>query len=227
MSQLLEIYGIGPKLSGVIESWLARDGVTWKTRKQLFEILLRAEYFDKLPEAARAYLTYRPHTKIPREIMAGLEKRLNTKLRGIKWVLSGSYSRKKPFSRDADIILVGDFDEFAKKLKNMILVTYARGNDKVSIILKFGKYVIKADVFITTEEDYIYTLLYATGSGIFNVYMRARAKTLGYMLNNHGLYRGDKKVRGIKTEADIFKKLNLRWIPPEERGYTKYSDINL
>jgi DNA polymerase (family 10) len=59
---------------------------------------------------------------------------------------------------------------------------------------------------------------YFTGSKSHNVTLRQRALKMGMTLNEYGLVRleDDKLVAG-KTEADIYKKLGLDYIPPEMR----------
>jgi DNA polymerase/3'-5' exonuclease PolX len=67
----------------------------------------------------------------------------------------------------------------------------------------------------------MFMLLYATGSGRFNIRMRATAKRLGYLLNQRGLY---KKVSStvlrripVVSERALFKKLGMKYLAPNER----------
>lgn len=79
----------------------------------------------------------------------------------------------------------------------------------------------KADIFLTTPAEYELALLYATGSGIFNIRMRYIAKKKGYLLNQHGLYKvqGKKLVdTGIKTQKEIFEALNMKYREPNRRN---------
>ena len=54
--------------------------------------------------------------------------------------------------------------------------------------------------------------------------MRQVAKSLGYKLNEYGLFKEKKDGTysvnpvKVKTEKDIFKKLKLDYIEPHERG---------
>lgn len=80
----------------------------------------------------------------------------------------------------------------------------------------------KTDVFLTTKNEYEIALLYATGSGMFNIRMRALAKKKGYMLNQHALYKvenGKHVDTGAKTQQDVFKILGIRWREPAQRNY--------
>ena len=64
-------------------------------------------------------------------------------------------------------------------------------------------------------------MLYFTGSGEFNLNMRAFAKKKGYTINEYGIYKlvngkkGDKV--DIQSEEDIFKILDLEYVEPHNR----------
>jgi DNA polymerase beta len=79
---------------------------------------------------------------------------------------------------------------------------------------------VKIDIFITNADEYIFALLFATGSGIFNVRMRAVAKKKNMLLNQRGLFRkvGDKLEQiPIKTEQEIFSILGMKYREPKDR----------
>ena len=153
-------------------------------------------------------------------------------------ILVGGFIRKKPFSKDIDIMLVNDskkldiFDEFILHLKSIFkeLYVYMRGNDKMSIIVRglksYKDTFHKIDVFKTDAEHKYAMLLYLTGSKTFNIKMRSIAKKKGYILNQNGLFKlenvGNKvtpKSKPIKvfSEHDYFKLLNMNYIRPDER----------
>lgn len=83
-----------------------------------------------------------------------------------------------------------------------------------------SKVNVKADIFLSSSEDYIYALLFAIGSGKFNIRMRAVAKRKGYLLNNHGLFKKENnhltKVK-INSEKEIFEKLGMHYRLPKDR----------
>ena|ERR1700678_2424534 len=80
---------------------------------------------------------------------------------------------------------------------------------------------VKVDIFLTTSDNYIFTLLFATGSGIFNIRTRMIAKKKGYKLNQDGLWlkipTGYKKIK-VKSELDLFKLLDITYVSPENRN---------
>src|SRR5437773_650385 len=59
-------------------------------------------------------------------------------------------------------------------------------------------------------------LQYFTGSKAHNVELRKVAQEQGYKLNEYGLFKGTRRVAG-KTEAEIYARLGLDWMPPELR----------
>lgn len=78
---------------------------------------------------------------------------------------------------------------------------------------------IQVDLRIVQPDEYGAALLYFTGSKEHNVQLRERAIKHEMRLNEYALSQSDddKKAIASKTEADIYKALELRWIPPELR----------
>jgi len=59
-------------------------------------------------------------------------------------------------------------------------------------------------------------LQYFTGSKDHNIALRRIAIKQGYKLNEYGLFRNERKIKG-ETEEEIYEKLGMDWIPPEMR----------
>lgn len=241
MDELIKIYGIGPKLAN---DYL-KFGITINNGKRFVinpykPIRPQLKKCIKfLPEATQADLKYNPTRTIPRKVITKIDDLLRKNLKGFKFEIAGSYRRHKPISRDIDIIVsvssskstAEHWLDFLKLVPKQIkfVTVYAQGEDKVSTILQFkfkenGQSKIitcKVDVFFTDVKSYMYTLLYATGSGQFNIRMRYTAKRLGYLLNQHGLYKKIsptilKKVK-IKDEKHLFKVLGMKYLEPHQR----------
>ena len=128
------------------------------------------------------------------------------------------------------------------KLPNSIY-PYSKGYDKLSLIVVMPNKVItnvnqsnaskplktrqsdeskndkvyKLDVFRTLPEDEIPMLLYSTGSKEHNILMRGKAKKLGYLLNQKGLYKNGKKIENLDTEQDYFDILEIEYKEPKNR----------
>jgi DNA polymerase/3'-5' exonuclease PolX len=146
---------------------------------------------------------------------------------GDKTVLVGSYRRHKPTIRDIDILFCGndkDVENYITYLKNAFnnnIWIYAQGNDKISFIIQPNaesnvKY--KADIFITTPENYYSTLLYATGSQQHNIKMRTKARKLNLLLNQNGIFKNGKKInKPNDDERRLFALLDMPYVEPEKR----------
>jgi DNA polymerase (family X) len=94
----------------------------------------------------------------------------------------------------------------------------AHGENKVSFTLQNG---LQVDVRLLEKESFGAALLYFTGSKEHNVALRGRANDLGLTLNEYALatLKGEKPV-ARRTEAEIYAKLKLDYIPPELRENT-------
>jgi DNA polymerase/3'-5' exonuclease PolX len=222
LNELTKLMGLGEKK--------ARDLI----RKGLTSVdqLRSSPWFDTLPIQTQTALINEPVRKIPHAHIAKLEETLtNPGIRGLKVVLVGSYRRGAAFSRDIDIMLVSDSDIMEKYMdylqRTFKCVRYSMGPAKMSLVFNPRPLVrtqlfYKIDAFLTPKKYAPAMILYATGSKTFNIYMRAKAKAAGYLLNQTGLYtrkdgKADKLVL-IKSEKDFFAKLGMHYIDPEKRG---------
>ena len=135
-------------------------------------------------------------------------------------IIVGGYIRKKPISKDIDVVFINSYkltdstdsnnyvNSYLNHLnKHFKTFVYARGTNKISMLIKLKKY-IKLDIFITTPESKIFTILYGVGSKQFNLKMRTVAKRKGYLLNQYGLFKNDKSIK-VKNEQEIFKLLDI------------------
>ncbi|MCM2268912.1 MAG: DNA polymerase/3'-5' exonuclease PolX [Thermoanaerobaculia bacterium] len=87
------------------------------------------------------------------------------------------------------------------------------GETKVQIRLAGG---MLADLRMVEDDEYAPALHHFTGSKEHNIALRARAKQDGITVNEYGLFRGDRRIE-IGSEAELFERLGLHWIPPERR----------
>ena len=72
------------------------------------------------------------------------------------------------------------------------------------------------DVRVVPDESYGAALQYFTGSKDHNIVIRRRAQERGLKVNEYGVFRGEKSIAG-RTEEDVYKAVDLPWIPPELR----------
>lgn len=91
----------------------------------------------------------------------------------------------------------------------------ARGDTKTSVRTREG---IQVDVRVVEPPQLGAALLYFTGSKAHNIALRQRAIERGWLLNEYGLLEKDTgKVVARKTETDIYRALDLEFIPPPLR----------
>ncbi|HZD75915.1 MAG TPA: DNA polymerase/3'-5' exonuclease PolX, partial [Acidobacteriaceae bacterium] len=91
----------------------------------------------------------------------------------------------------------------------------AKGQNKVSFNLSSG---LQIDVRLLPRASFGAALQYFTGSKMHNVTVRQRALKRGYTLSEYALARLDDGAQvAAATEEDIYRALDLDWIPPELR----------
>jgi len=166
-------------------------------------------------------------------------------------VFCGSYRRGADFSSDIDILITNkklvDKNDTSKYLKIFLdnlskyfiidnlttsinkhhqgfasfknIPDLPKDYDKNMFNVKIN--VFRFDIIVVPIQNFYSALLHFTGSGDFNQKMRLHAKTLGYKLNEYGIYKINskniEKLIETKSEKDIFDILLLKYIPPEKR----------
>ncbi|MGE3181217.1 MAG: DNA polymerase/3'-5' exonuclease PolX [Phycisphaerae bacterium] len=94
---------------------------------------------------------------------------------------------------------------------------FGAGETKGSILYLYGpNRTIQVDLRVVPAVSFGAAYLYFTGSKEHNVRLREMAIQRGWSLNEYGLTEG-KKVIASETEEDIYRALDLPWIPPELR----------
>lgn len=129
---------------------------------------------------------------------------------------AGSVRRRRDTIGDLDVLATAK-DSAAPMdcLANHPLVesVLARGDTKQRVRLKSG---LELDLRVIPEESYGAAMQYFTGSKDHNIVIRRRAQERGLKINEYGVYRGEKSVAG-RTEEEVYKAVDLPWIPPELR----------
>ena len=208
MSQLSSIKGIGAA----------------KARELIAEGLVSVAELAKLRWRAHLStetlinLKYKPISPIPREVITQIGAKLDRL--GFDLTIVGSYRRGKAYSSDIDIMVVcakkEEFKELREQLATLHCVFYSEGEEKCGILFPFKKKHYKIDFFMCSPSNRIPMLLYTTGSKEFNIKMRRIAKKKGFLLNQNGIYSGNKKMQ-IYDEKDIFDILDIEYIEPKYR----------
>ena len=223
---LADIYGIGPKKAKELVS----QGITSIE-------MLRANQ-DKLNDTQKVGLKYYEDIlkRLPRAEIDKYAHIFNTEFNKVatpdsRFEIVGSYRRGLESSGDIDVIITSNqpqvFTNFINGLiaQNIIIEVLSRGPTKSLVITKIPSSDIfrRVDFLYTTPEEYPFSVLYFTGSKMFNTVMRGHALKQGLTMNEHGLYKMNDKKKGEKVghvfrdEQDIFDYLHLQYKPPKER----------
>jgi len=147
---------------------------------------------------------------------------------------AGSLRRRRETVGDLDLICTLDSGATGESVSSQF-VKFAeverilgQGATKASVLTAGG---LQVDLRVVPQENLGAALLYFTGSKDHNVRLRSRAQDAGMTLNEWGLYElaafenAPKKTGhapeltpvASRTEADVYKKLGLDFIPPELR----------
>ncbi|HZV06060.1 MAG TPA: DNA polymerase/3'-5' exonuclease PolX [Gemmataceae bacterium] len=156
-------------------------------------------------------------------LIEGLEKAPGI----IRMELCGSLRRRRETIKDIDILISSDAPEpIMERFVSLPGVTQviAHGATKSSVIVQGdGRLFMNADLRIVSDEQFPFALHYFTGSKEHNIAMRQRAQQYGLKLNEYELAGPDRRVN-CRDEADVFKALDLAYIPPEMRENTGEMD---
>ena len=243
VSELSEVINIGSKV--------AKQLIDTHNLKSLDELKKKVEKGDiEVNDKIKLGLKYHGiiKTKIPRKEMDEYNKKLLeivSKLDSdLILTVAGSYRRMKKFSNDVDVLIthknIKTNDEYSKIDKNYLdifikllkskkmIVDDLTDTDNGTKYMGFSKLprksVRRIDVRFVPYNYYHAALLYFTGSYELNTQMRQVAKTMGYKLNEYGLFKERKDGKYPKeplkasSEKDIFKKLKLDYLEPIDRG---------
>ncbi len=142
-----------------------------------------------------------------------------------KAVVGGSVRRKKETVGDVDILVELKTNNKKKEIKdsknivdfftNMEIVKriLAKGKARATIITKDN---LQIDIRIIKSESFGSALQYFTGNKQHNIHLRKIAQKKNLKLNEYGIFKGKRKVAG-RTEKEVYKKLEMKYIEPELR----------
>ncbi|MEY2572026.1 MAG: polymerase, partial [Verrucomicrobiota bacterium] len=142
--------------------------------------------------------------------------------------IAGSYRRRKEIVRDLDFIVATNEPAEISALfiqHPLAESIIAQGPTKSSVRLRSG---IQCDLRVVTAPEYPFALNYFTGSKEHNIEVRSRALKRGWTLNEYRLGETPpdqpakqpkplRKIPTIREEADLYRALDLDYIPPELR----------
>lgn len=134
--------------------------------------------------------------------------------------VAGSYRRGKELVHDLDLLAATReprdvIDAFTSH--DLVRSVIAKGDTKASIRLENG---LQCDLRVITPEEFPCALNYFTGSKEHNVRMRSRALDRGWSLNEYRISKSKPDAvdpPALHDEDDIYRALDLEFIPPELR----------
>jgi len=131
-------------------------------------------------------------------------------------VAAGSYRRSRETVGDLDILITArksspvmkrfvEYDAIDKVLSS--------GATRSSVVLRSG---LQVDVRLVAQSSFGAALQYFTGSKDHNIAIRRLGQQRGLKINEYGVFRFEKQVAG-RTEASVYRSVDLPYIPPELR----------
>jgi len=237
VTEIMEVEGVGPKLAKLVYK---KFGVT--TINQL-EKLVKSHKLQRLKgfrskteeNILRGIELLRKHGE--RELLGKAYSQAESIVQKVKesgfadkTEIAGSLRRRKETIGDIDILVtskkplkVMDFFTSLPEVKEVEV----KGKTKATVILKTG---IEADMRVVTLKSFGAAFHYFTGSKAHNIRIRKRGAERGLKINEYGVFKKAKNEKrktknnrrqemrvGGKTEEEVFKSVELPWIPPELR----------
>src|SRR5271155_2757676 len=228
--EMLEISGLGPKKIQALNQKLKIDSIEKLEVACKSGKVAELEGFGEKTQANILEGIQRKRTYASKHLLGDalkLAEPLLENLRGhpdvIRCSAAGSLRRFREIIGDIDLLASSkkpnDVIDFFVSQPGIVKVL-AKGETKASVILEGG---IQCDLRVVSDAEFPFALAYFTGSKEHNIVMRQRAIQRGLRLNEYGLFKSKEETRDAKllvacrTEAEIFQKLDLVFVPPELR----------
>jgi DNA polymerase (family X) len=230
MLVLLKLPGMGPKTVALVWSALGVsdiDALEAAAREgKLAELPRMGEKFAaKLLKGIEDYRRNSSRFRI--DVAQEQAERISALIRafpGIEEITpAGSLRRGRETVGDLDLLVTGpacEPDVVAAAVEHVATLPaidklMARGQNKVSFTLRDN---FQVDVRLLPRASYGAALQYFTGSKHHNVALRQRAIKRGLTLSEYALLRlEDNVIVAAASEAEIYRSLELEYIPPEMR----------
>ncbi len=142
--------------------------------------------------------------------------------------IAGSYRRRKEIVHDLDLLVATKKPDAIMKFfvsHPLVESVIAQGPTKTSVRLGSG---VQCDLRVVSTAEYPFALAYFTGNKEHNIELRSRALQRGWTLNEYRLApvsvdsktkmkRPVQKIPEVRDEADLYRAVDLDFIPPELR----------
>jgi DNA polymerase (family X) len=194
---------------------------------------IKDEDIDKLPRESTLALRYLDGKSFTRaELEEFAHKYFHLFAPYKKCELVGSYRRGKDEMGDGDVLVLNPKNRILResddvKIINMgthkLRALFRLHNNSGSNTAKINPHMhdrnhrwIPVDVVFTDDAHYPAALLHYTGSREFNIHMTMHCAKLGIKLNEYGIWKNGKMIP-VANEKDIFKKVKMQYLKPEDR----------
>ena len=142
--------------------------------------------------------------------------------------VAGSYRRRKEIVHDVDLVVATKKPDAITKffvVHPLVESIIAQGPTKSSARLRSD---VQCDLRVVSAAEYPFALAYFTGNKEHNIELRSRALQRGWTLNEYRLAplppnpktkkkRPAEKIPKVRDEADLYRAVDLDFIPPELR----------
>ncbi len=226
--ELLEVPGLGPKTAKLLTERLRIASVSEledAARRHRLRGLpgFQAKREDNLLKGIA--VVKRGRERMHLGIALALAHELLALLRKVSGVsrvsTAGSLRRMKETIGDLDLLAASTHPPRvmqALQASRFCARVLAAGTTKASILTPEG---LQVDLRVVAPKSFGAALQYFTGSKEHNVHLRELAVRQGLKVNEYGVFRARANAwLAGREEADVYRVLGLRWIPPELREDT-------
>lgn len=217
LSNFSKLPGIGGSIDAKIKEFKDKGSIS---KLNELRILYPNKLDKNLYKLRKSYVTRRITYDEATELLSKLMTILNKA--GISndlVTVCGSYRRHKDLIGDLDVVVNSTDKSLINKLHKLLADDYKLnmdGDKHINFIIDNNN-MTPVDIIFTAPESYIPCVTYLTGSSDFNIKMRAKAKSLSYKLNQYGLYDKSGVIIPLSDELDLFNKLKMNYVSPENR----------
>lgn len=224
---LQDLPGLGQKINELSEGLY--KGIPYKVHN-ISDI--KPEDIDKLPRESALALRYLDGRKFSRQELEYFKSHYSKLFSPFdKFELAGSYRRGNQEMGDGDVIILNPRNRIIVESADVKVINIGQHKARALFRLEknedisgrnYNPHIVShdrwlpVDIVFTDTEHYPAALLHYTGSKYFNIHMTMHCAKLGIKLNEYGLWKNGKRIP-IKSEADIFDIVGMKYVPPEQR----------
>jgi DNA polymerase (family 10) len=223
LTEFLDIPGMGPKHAKLVYDRLGIKGVealAEAAEKGRLRTLpgLGEKAEQKILQGSQQVQRYKE--RYPLAFIYPRAQAIYEEMKEVKDVqeitLAGSLRRMRETIADVDILASSEdpdkvMDAFVRLPQAAKVL--AKGHTKSSIVARDG---FQVDLRVVPTESFGAAAHYFTGSKAHNIRIRSLGVDRGLKINEYGVFRKEKRIAGA-TEEEIFRSVNLSFIPPELR----------